>query len=195
MSLQINNSNGENITSAVTVLKETYRSLNTLFHEMDRIAEEEGFISLTPKFLRWKSDSDSDGWLMNNFIKLYQVEGNSIVPHLPELQDGDLFGVEVDLDGDEYPQIALTRYTFDYTFWTRMPATSDHWIFYQPFREDNSFEIDESNGIWKSKPYARSIKKYWGIQRAISRSIPLLIVNSSESVRSEIFGQLVLLPN
>jgi hypothetical protein len=194
MSLQNNNSNGENITSAVTVLKETYRSLNTLFHEMDRIAEEEGFTSLTPKFLRWKSDSDSDGWLTNNFIKLYQVEGNSAIPHLPELQDGDLFGVEVDLDEDDSPQIALTRYTYDYTFWTRMPAISDHWIFYYPFREDNSFEIVESNGVWKSKPYTKSIKKYWGIQRAVSRSIPLLKVNSSETVRSEIFGELALLP-
>jgi hypothetical protein len=193
MSLQTNNSNGENITSAVTVLKETYRGLNTLFHEMDRIAEDEGFTSLTPKFLRWKSDSDSDGWLTNNFIKLYQVGGNSTIPHLPELQDGDLFGVEVDLDEDDYPQIGLTRYSFDYTLWTRMPAISDHWIFYYPFRDDNSFEIDESNGIWKSKPYAKSIKKYWGIQSAVGRWIPLLKVNSSETVRSEIFGKMAFL--
>jgi hypothetical protein len=195
MSLLINKSNGENITSAVTVLKETYRSLNTLFQEMDRIAEDVGFTSLTPKFLRWKSDSDSNGWLTNNFIKLYQVEGNSVNPHLPELRDGDVFGVEVDLDGEEYPQIALTRYTFDYALWTRIPAISDHWVFYNPFRDDNSFEIDESNGIWRSKPYAKSIKKYWGIQRAVSRSIPLLKVSSPDTVRTEIFGELVLLPN
>lgn len=194
MSLQTNNSKGENITSSVTVLKETYRNINTLFHEMDRIAEEEGFTTITPKFLRWKSDSDSDGWLTNNFIKLYQVSGNSVIPHIQELQDADLFGVEIDLDGDEYPQIALTRYTFDYTFWTKMPAISDHWIFYNPFRDDTNFEIDECDGIWKSKPYAKSIKKYWGIQRAVSRSIPLINVDSSEAVRKQIFEELLLLP-
>lgn len=70
---------GENISLAVKVLRETYKNLNMLFNEMDIIGKEKGFISLHPKFLRWKSDSYEDGWI--NFLLVYLQAVTSLKKH------------------------------------------------------------------------------------------------------------------
>lgn len=193
MSLVTNNL-GQNINNAVNVLLETYKNLDSLFVELDRIGEEEGFISLTPRFMRWKSESDPSGWIPTNFIKLYQLEKDPDFQGELELKSGSLFGVEVDMESNDYPIISLTRYTFDYTEWTKMPSISDHKIFYDPFRNKNLFEIEEENGLWKSKPLEKAQKRYWGIQKAVSRDIPLIEITNPEMIRTKIFQELDQLP-
>ncbi|MBY0054645.1 hypothetical protein [Brevibacillus agri] len=187
---------GENISLAVKVLRETYKNLNMLFNEMDIIGKKKGFISLHPKFLRWKSDSYEDGWLLSNFIKVYQMEGDSAGnKHVPDLKDGDVYVVEVDLDGEEgYPEITLSRFHFDLSKWERMPAISDHWLFHNPYRLENHFNIEEANGIWRSKTKQKSINRYWGLKRAIGKSIPLTSVCDSASIKTKIFESLLELP-
>ncbi|OIJ21705.1 hypothetical protein BKP45_03120 [Anaerobacillus alkalidiazotrophicus] len=123
---------GGNISIAVDVLRETYKNLHLLFSELDRIGEDEGFVPITPKFLRWKSDSAHEGWLTSNFIKLYQIENEHPSTNITDLKNGPIFGIEVDLGEDEYPVIALIRYHFDYSYWTRLPNVSDHWVFISP---------------------------------------------------------------
>ncbi|MEH7440638.1 hypothetical protein V7182_24615 [Neobacillus drentensis] len=193
MSLVTNNL-GQNITTAANVLIETYRSLDKLFGELDRIGEEEGFISVTSRFMRWKSDSDPDGWMPTNFIKLYQLDKDPDFPGELGLKSGALFGVEVDLLLNDYPTISLNRYTFDYSQWTRLPSISDHWVFWGPFRNDNLFEIEEVNGLWTSEPFEKAKKRYWGIQKAVSSEIPLLEITETETIRAKIFQELELLP-
>lgn len=189
MSIKIDQ--GQNISTAVNVLLETYKHLNLLFTEMDALASEEGFIPLTPKFLRWKSDTSFEGWLTSNFIKLYQIESHAAVAHLSDLNEGDLFIVEIDLNSEEgYPEITLGRLSYDYHQWTRMPAVSDHWIFWDIFRNENHFQISEENGRWESQPYKKSVKKYWGIQEAVGITLPLVEVTSSETIRRNIFQNL-----
>ncbi|HHP1052984.1 hypothetical protein [Bacillus cereus group sp. BfR-BA-01354] len=194
--MSLTNNLGQNITLATNILQKTYENLNLLFVEMDRVGEEEGFMSLTPKFLRWKSESNTNGWLISNFIKLYQLQENSSVPHLSDLRTGDIYCVEVSLNNgmEDYPEITLARFTYDYDFWTKMPSVSDHWIFFYPFRDENNFKIQEKNGIWTTTPYAKSRRKYWGIQQGIAQVIPLLQVTSPETIRSEIFKVLSELP-
>ncbi|AIQ56197.1 hypothetical protein [Paenibacillus borealis] len=75
--MSMSNNLGVNISVAVNVLRQTYKNLNLLFSEMDMIAEEMGFVPLSTRFLRWKSDNYEDGWLLNNFIKIYQLDGAS----------------------------------------------------------------------------------------------------------------------
>lgn len=70
MSIKTTNT-GQNISNIVYVLRETFKNLNLLFSELDQIGEEEGFVSITPRFSRWRSDSDYEGWLTSNFIKFY----------------------------------------------------------------------------------------------------------------------------
>lgn len=185
---------GQNISNAVYVLKETYKNLNLLFLELDRIGEKEGFIPITPKFLRWKSDSDYDGWLTSNFIKLYQLERDSPVNNITSIKDGYLYGIEVDLEENEYPIISLIRYKFDYSGWTKIPAISDHWVFWDPFRIEKFFKISEDNGLWTSIPLEKAQSRYWGIQNAVAKVIPLLSITSPEAIRTQIFQELENFP-
>ncbi|MEK4486920.1 hypothetical protein MHH81_15330 [Psychrobacillus sp. FSL H8-0484] len=186
---------GQNISNSIYVLKETYKNLNLLFSELDRIAEKEGFIPLTPKFLRWKSDSDYEGWLTSNFIKLYQEEKDSPLKHIQNLKDGFIYGIEVDLEGeDNYPTISLTRYQFDFSEWNRIPTISDHWIFWDPFRLDRFFEITKVNDVWTSTTLEKSKIRYWGMQSAVSIEIPLVSITSPEDISTKIFLELENLP-
>lgn len=187
---------GANISLSVKVLRDTYKNINLLFNEMDIIGKEQGFISLNPKFLRWKSDSYEDGWLLSNFIKVYQMEGDSAGnENVPDLKDGDVFVVEIDLEGEEeYPEITLSRFQYDLTKWERMPAISDHWLFHDPYRLENHFDIEESEQIWSSKTKAKSIHRYWGLKRAIGKSVPLVSVCDSAAIKTHIFEALLGLP-
>lgn len=179
---------GKNISNAVQVLKETYQNLNLLFSELDRIGEKEGYTSITPKFLRWKSDSDFDGWLTSNFIKLYQLEKGSPIPHLPNMNDGYVFGIEVDLVGEEYyPTISLIKYKFDFSNWTRTPAISDHWVFWDPFRAERFFEIKNEKGLWTSQTSEKAKTRYWGLEKAAAIEIPLVSISSPEDISTKVF--------
>ncbi|MBM7648446.1 hypothetical protein JOC78_001388 [Bacillus ectoiniformans] len=188
MSTKVVTDLGENISNAVQVLQETYKNVHLLLNELDRIGEKEGYTSLTPKFLRWKSDSAYDGWLTSNFIKLYQLKNESPLPHLPNMTDGLVYGIEVDLVGEEnYPTISLIKYTFDFTYWTRTPAISDHWVFWDPFRNERFFEINHTDGIWTSTALEKGKTRYWGLENASAIEIPLVSVSSPEDISEKIF--------
>lgn len=194
--MSISNDLGGNICIAVKVLRETYKNLNLLFGEMDMIGKEVGFVPLTPRFLRWKSDSYEDGWLLNNFIKIYQLDGASAGnEQVPDLKEGAVYVIEIELAGkDAYPEITLSRFHYDLSCWERMPAISDHWLFNDPYRIENHFEIDCVDEISTSKVKEKSSKKYWGFKQAIGKSIPLVTVHDAESIRVGIFQQLLELP-
>ncbi|TMV47037.1 hypothetical protein FE783_24285 [Paenibacillus mesophilus] len=187
---------GGNISLSVKVLRETYKNINLLFNEMDIIGKEHGFISLTPKFLRWKSDSYEDGWLLSNFIKVYQVEGDSAGnDNVPDLKDGDVFVVEIDLEGEEdYPEISISRFQYDLTKWERMPSIADHWLFHDPYRLENHFTIEETDQVWRCRTKTKSINRYWGLKQAIGKAFPLFTVCDSEAIKSHIFEALLKLP-
>lgn len=62
--------------------------------------------------------------------------------HMSDLKDGSVFVVEIELEGqDGYPEITLSRFQYDLSMWERVPAVSDHWLFQNPYRLDNHFEI------------------------------------------------------
>ncbi len=188
---------GENISNSVHVLTETYRNLELLFSELDRVGENEGFNSVTPRFLRWKSDVHYDEWLISNFIKLYQLEIDAPLTHL-DMKDGYLYGVEVDLHREEgYPIISVIKYSFDYSKWERTPGASkhDHRVFWNPFRDDSFFNITKTDDIWTSIPSSEEAKtRHWGIKSAVAKEIPLVSVTSPEDIGIKIFQGLKNLP-
>lgn len=190
------NDPGTNISLAVTVLRETYRNLSLLFTEMDVIARERGFVPLTARFLRWKSDSYEEGWLLNNFIKVYQLDGSSAGnEQVPDLKESPVFVVEIELLGEQnIPEITLSRFQYDLTRWERMPAISDHWLFHDPYHIANHFDIYYEDDLWISTGKAKSSEKYWGFKQAVGTTIPLLHVNDAETIRTGIFDRLLGLP-
>jgi hypothetical protein len=177
---------GNNITNAVKVLKETYKNLNLLFVELDRVGERSGYVSITPKFLRWQSDADCDGWLTNDFIKLYQLKSDPDLHHIEGMKDGLVYGIEVDLDTYEYPVIALNIYDFDLSAWKNL-SVSDHWKYWDPFRYIDYFDIDEKGMTSSSKTKEKYVSRYSGLQRSISKSMPLLSISSPEDIKTLIF--------
>jgi hypothetical protein len=189
---------GRNISLSVKVLRETYKNLSLLFNEMDAIGQEQGFIPLLPKFLRWKSDNYEDAWLLRNMIKLYQMEGESAGnDNLPDLKDGDIFAVEIDLEGEEeYPEMTVSRFRFDLTKWNRLPSIADHWLFWEPYRYDNHFVIEQdADGLWRSRTKEKSVPRYWGLKEAVGVTFPLTSVYNADTIRTELFGSMLRLPD
>ena len=194
--MPITNEYGENISLSVKVLRETYRNINLLFTEMDMIGKEHGFIPLIPRFLRWKSDSYEEGWLLSSFIKIYQLDSSSAGKYqVSDLRDGDVYVVEIDLEGQEnYPEITLSRFQYDLSLWEHLPSIADHWLFHDPYWLESHFTIEYNSGIWRTKTNEKSIKRYWGLQRAVGKSIPLTTVTDSETIREQIYQALLQLP-
>lgn len=185
---------GENITRALQVLLETYSSIERLLVEMEKEAEKAGFVSHTARFIRWKSDVDSSGWLVKSFIKLYQSADAPEANNVSGLKMGDMYAVDIDLE-HEYPQIWIERHRFETSGWTRLPSTSEHWLFAHPFYSDTElFDVTESEGLWYSTPSVRARKSYWEIRGSVADTIPLVQVVSAETIQSEIFERMRSLP-
>ncbi|MCH4826376.1 hypothetical protein [Planococcus halocryophilus] len=179
---------GEHIIQAANLLKETYENLNILFQELDRVGEEQGYVTITPRFMRYKSDTDTHGWLITNFIKLY-VKAETVPSSIEEIRDLPWYGVMVDLtndDGENLPMLSIIRYQFDQSFWQRLPAVSDHWTFYTPFYEDD-FDITHNENKWSILSGGNLKKKHSGFEKLEAVDIPLFDVKSPEDVRSKVF--------
>lgn len=189
----LTDSKGQNVTHAISVIKETYKNLNLLFSDLDSIGEEKGFLSLTPRFMRWKSDSHYDGWLTSNFIKLYQLDSDPVLENFEDLRNGDIYGIEIELADCDYPTISLLRYKFNLKEWTKLPGMSDHWLIWDPFRIENLFTIQENEGVWTSETTEKAKKKYWGLEKATAVDIPLFSITSTEDIEEKIFKKLLLL--
>ncbi|MBP1154007.1 MULTISPECIES: hypothetical protein [unclassified Paenibacillus] len=191
--MSIESNTGTNIAQAFKVLLKTYENLDLLFTEMDMEAEEAGLIPLTQRPLRWKSDVHYSGWLINDFIKLYQLKEELSPADEANTSIGAVYGVEVNFEED-YPKLWLIRYTYDFSAWNRLPAVSDHPTFYYPLVDESAFRITEMHGLLKGIPVDDKVmKRYWGIREAVARSIPLVQVSSREAIRNEVFAPLAKL--
>lgn len=179
---------GENIVQATNLLKETYKNLNILFQELDRVGKEQGYVTINPRFMRYKSDTDPDGWMTTNFIKLY-VKGETVPSGIEEIRDLPWYGVMVDLNDDEdlkIPLLTIVRYQFDQSYWTRIPAVSDYWTFWSPFF-DAPFNTTYEDGKWTILSEGNLKKKHSGFEKLEALDIPLFDVKSPEDVRSKVF--------
>lgn len=180
--------NGESIVQATNIMIETYENLSILFGELDRVGEREGYIAITPRFMRYKSDTDYSGWLTTNFIKLY-VKTSNPISSIEDIRELDWFGVMVDLLGDDekkIPMVSIIRYQYDQSYWNRLPAVSDHWAFFLPFVEDG-FEILHEGNEWTSTSNVRAKKKHLGFEIAKAIDIPLFEINSPEDIQIKVF--------
>ena len=68
---------GENIRTAFKVVSETHKNIDKMMNYCRKICDEDGEYALvTPKFLRWKSDNDYTGWMINDFIMLFKKKSD-----------------------------------------------------------------------------------------------------------------------
>jgi len=188
-------STGENIRNAVHVLYKTYASISKLMEQCRAEAEDNGYLLMSDKFLRWKSDSSSDGWLLNSMILVFQRRDD------PDCDSGNgwkaapVYTMEVCLalkDDPSYdPSLVLSK--FEYTNindWHEGCSPADHWGFHQPVHpgQKSPFVLTEDGSYHVSTPTsAKNAESYWDLNRAVSMSHPLIDVTSANMVEM-VFG-------
>ncbi len=188
------NDTAKNIDNAFLVVRKTYSNLNKLFSALDNECLENGFINIIKDqkpFLRWKSDNDSFGWLINSFVKLYQKKDS---PRRNEdsqsneiRKDNNIYALELNLESA--PVIRIAKFSFSSNSWTKSPTVSEHWVFYWPLNKTNSneFEFSIDNDLQKSTPKSETtIKKFKNLKSVEYKEI-LLTEITSKNFSEKIF--------
>jgi len=104
----------ENIKNAFDVVIKTYQNIEKLLSEMDAVGNKEGFLSLSPRFLRYKSENDTLAWLVSFFIKVYQHSSDPVHDQKNDVRNGPFYIVDVEF-GDltknaaKYPDIVIAE--------------------------------------------------------------------------------------
>lgn len=185
----------ENIKNALQVIYKTYDSVNKMMEQVKAISEEAGYQLKTDKFLRWKSDRDPAGWLLNDFILLFQKAEESERVFDNGWKNAPVYALEICLgvkdDPGFSPALLLSRFEYDsLEDWEEGCPVSDHWGFYQPVHKEYAryfgFERSGANLISIPKDNAAS-ESYWGLKRVVTVTRPLIEITSA-NLREAVFG-------
>jgi hypothetical protein len=179
----------ENISNAFEVVRKTHENIDKLLSEVDRQSNNNGYFPIIEPFLRWKSDREYQGWLIDSFIKLYQK--NSAIPCKSEngLKEESIYGIEVSLK--KIPTVIVFRNTYNTLEHWGLPSVSQHWAFYYPLHDDVFFpKIALGNNIYEATPInEKASSKYWGINKIILKKINLTSITSS-NLKTLIFEEM-----
>ncbi|MGL4108401.1 hypothetical protein [Clostridium sp. LP20] len=178
----------ENIKNAFTVVVKTYENIEKLMNYCDNVADNYGYIPISSKFLRRRSDNNPTGWLYRSLIKVYQAKEN-----FQEDEDGWCDGpvYTMEFNFEEEPNCYLSKFEYeDITSWNNGISPTEHWGFYFPTDERDerhSFVKIEDDYI-VSTPKEGYKDTYWGLERVIFRVLSLLEING-DNAGSLIFGE------
>lgn len=199
----------ENIANAVVVLQKTYDSVNKMLAQCKAISEKYGYISKSKRPLRWKSDPNASGWLLNSLILVFQKTSDPDCPSGNGGKEGSLYAVQVFLGGAENPnlpiqaqltenpdspaqaQLYVSRFDYaninDWKGESLSPA--DHWAFYEPTHKVYpAFHFTDREGFAESEPVAEKYsKKYRGLKKAVWKTFPLSEV-TADTLGDMVFG-------
>lgn len=188
----------KNIANAIQVLYKTYENVNKLMEYCKNIASDSGYACMTDKFLRWKSDSDYSGWLVDDFILLFQKESDNLMDN--QWHDGAIYVMEICLgdvdDQNILPTVYLSKFMYkDVRSWAEGCSVSNHWKFYWPLRSEDKFLIEEKGEyVYSSPKDTKASETYGGITQVIYDCVELTSINVN-NVREKIFGTFDKLDN
>lgn len=186
----------ENINNAFNVVRKTYENIEKLMKFCDSIASECGYEVVTYKFLRYKSDSYYGGWVIDSFIKLYQLEKDKKMKN--DWKDGPVFAME--LNFENIPTVYLSKFEYEnISDWSKGVSPAEHWGFSEPIDlEGNGFKernIDKIDGYYISEPETEDVKiKYWGIKRVVYTNTDLLELDT-KNIKGKVFREFDKLRN
>ena len=188
-----------NIRNAFDVVRKTYTNVNKLFAAIDLEAKNNNFVNIISgqrPFVRFKSDIDTEGWLINYFIKLYQRIDAPLHPVIDEMKlDDSIYGVTLSFELE--PKLIIARYNFEIEKWTYCPPVSNDGSCYWPVQINwgDKFEFIRKNDFVKSVPKNEDIKKRHRLIRyAVFNEIDLTKINSDNLIE-KVFGGLNTLPD
>lgn len=179
----------DNMKNAFEIVRKTYENVDKLMKYCDSISKDFGYEPVTDKFLRYKSDSYCDGWLINSFIKLYQSEIDKVLEN--DWKDGPVFAMEINFE--DIPMVYISKFEYDnIASWTKGISPSEHWSFSGPidckgcgFDERN---IDDKQQYYFSKPESENImNRYRGVKMVVYTKHKLIELKS-DNISEKIFG-------
>lgn len=183
----------ENIRNALQVLYKTYENVNYLMSDCRAAAEDCGYFNASDKFLRVKSDRNTNAWLLNDFILLFQQVSDPDCPSGNGWKEGPLYTLEICLgvadDAEQLPTLFLSA--FHYTTlddWRAGCSPAEHWGFFDPVHQNGPFLVRQEGAYRIAQPATKTVQEnYWDLVQVITRQIPLLEV-TAENMRQQIFG-------
>nr|WP_263324352.1 hypothetical protein [Neobacillus sp. Marseille-Q6967] len=185
-------SSADNIRNAFHVVYHTYENIHKLMDYCKTVASEESnYISVVDKFLRYKSDNDFSGWMIQNFILLFQNKNDLELEN--EWRDGPLYVLEIELydaslepeERKELPCLRLSKFKYqDIPDWDSGCSPSNHWRFFYPLRNDDIMDIQKDGDYLYITPKDQdaSDRYYWGVKKITSKRIPLADITADNVV-------------
>lgn len=188
-------STGENIKNAVQVLYKTYESVDKMMEQCRAIAEESGYDLKSDKFLRWKSDSYSAGWLLNSFILVFQDRSSPECESGNHWREAPVYTMEICLglpsEPDYLPELVLSKFEYNAIGeWGEGCSPAEHWGFHQPVHKEKAslFTARQEEDFVVHTPNSEKIADtYWGLKRVVSTAFPLIDI-TSDNLREKVFG-------
>lgn len=187
------NSN-ENIKNALKVIYKTYENVEKLMEYCKTIAAEKtDYINSVPKFLRRKSDNDTEAWLLNDFILLFQNKNNEECESGNGWRNGPVYVLEICLGekgSDNFPTLYISKFEYAYiNEWSEGCSPANHWAFYYPLRNESYMDYETKGNYKVATPKnEKNSKTYWGLKKVTSKSIDLLEVTSG-NLQERVFGE------
>ncbi|MCU4768285.1 hypothetical protein [Bacillus toyonensis] len=175
------NSVSTNIQNAFEVVRKTYENIEKLLAELDRQGNELSFEPVLPQVIRWKSDLDYNGWLINSFFKLYQKQEATPCDTGNGWKDDVVYAIEISLKGE--PVLNVCKYSF--INMESVPRAS-----VSLYDKGNFSDITLENGKTKSVPIDDKVsEKYLGIEDVVWKEIDLISIISS-NIKKVVFEEL-----
>lgn len=181
----------ENIKNALVVLQKTYKNVNKMLEQCKAISTDYGYFTLD-KTMRYKSDADPNGWLVNSLIMIFQ---KTDAPDCTKngWKNGPIYAVQVFLGSVEEPdlsaQLCVSRFDYDdINGWNSDRfSPADHWAFYNPTHKISSeFHFTDCGDYLISEPINQKYRQqYEGLRKTVSKIFPL------SDVTVENLGQLI----
>lgn len=184
----------DNIRNAFEVVRKTYESLDKLMGYLDGEAGKHGFEPSIERFLRYSSDSNHEGWLYNNMVKLYQsTDDGELLSN--GWYDGPIYVVEFSFAGS--PKMKVAKFKFDNKAWGKgIGSGSVNYFSYPligllPGKQNNEFTYHGSGEPSKDYQAAETKKgfyeAYWNLEYLIYREFDLPEINSENAI-DKVFG-------
>lgn len=181
----------ENIKNAFEVVEDTYKNIDKLMKYCDTIADNNNYLCMNDKFLRYKSDKEYSGWFTREFIKLYQNKCDNTLEN--EWLEGPIYGFEINFHST--PKLNIFVFKYDgISNWSKGVSPASSWIFSNPMRTDitDRFIIEKiksKENYFLSKPINKTVKeKYWGINNVVFTEYNLITI-TKDNVLNSIFKQ------
>lgn len=187
---------GENIFNAFEVVNKTHENVEKLI-EFCKImtTERKEFTLMSPKFLRYKSDSDYWGWNIRQMFLLFQDMQDE--PLENGWRDGPIYVLEIMLY-DPYecfetnePRLEIAK--FEYEDIKNFPpgvSPASYYYFADPLYDVDYEEMEED--ILVAEMPEEITQKYRGVKRVVCTDYPLVDVNC-ENAYDIIFGTFKIL--